>query len=160
MLAGRLGLDTRVTCLGHIQRGGRPCAYDRIMPTLQGVEAVNALLQATPDTPSYMIGVRENKITRVPLMEAVAMVNLQVCCSSHDVKLTSSSQTHSVTEAIEAKDFEKAMSLRDPEFEEALDGFFATSVYQPEPRLPHHQRMRIAIMQYVLSSRSLSILAI
>lgn len=43
-------------------------------PTLQGVEAVNALLEATPDTPSYMIGVRENKITRVPLMDAVAMV--------------------------------------------------------------------------------------
>jgi len=41
---------------------------------LQGVEAVEALLAATPETPSYMIGVRENKITRVPLMEAVAMV--------------------------------------------------------------------------------------
>lgn len=45
-----------------------------LQPTLQGVEAVEALLEATPDTPSYMIGVRENKITRVPLVEAVAMV--------------------------------------------------------------------------------------
>ena len=75
VLANRLGLDTRVTCLGHTQRGGRPCAYDRIMPTLQGVEAVNALLESTPETPSYMIGVRENKITRVPLVDAVAMVS-------------------------------------------------------------------------------------
>ena len=41
------------------------------------MEAVKALLEATPDTPSYMIGVRENKITRVPLMEAVAMVLVQ-----------------------------------------------------------------------------------
>ena len=97
VLADRLGLDTRVTTLGHTQRGGRPCAFDRIMvclpravlynahrsvttslpgaqPTLQGLDAVDALLEATPQTPSYMIGVRENKIHRVPLMEAVAMV--------------------------------------------------------------------------------------
>ena len=41
------------------------------------------------------------------------------------------------------------MSLRDPEFVEALEGFYATSVYEAEPKLPHNQRMRIAIMQYV-----------
>lgn len=35
---------------------------------------MEALLEATPETPSYMIGVRENKITRVPLMDAVKMV--------------------------------------------------------------------------------------
>ena len=49
---------------------------ENIKPTLQGVEAVDALLEANPETPSYMIGVQENKITRVPLMEAVAMVCL------------------------------------------------------------------------------------
>ena len=42
---------------------------------MQGVEAVEALLEANPNTPSYMIGIQENKITRVPLMEAVAMVS-------------------------------------------------------------------------------------
>lgn len=31
VLTDRLGLDTRVTTLGHTQRGGRPCAYDRVM---------------------------------------------------------------------------------------------------------------------------------
>ncbi|EJF64928.1 6-phosphofructokinase [Dichomitus squalens LYAD-421 SS1] len=127
ILSERLGLDTRVTTLGHTQRGGRPCAIDRILPTLQGVEAVEALLKATPETPSYMIGVRENKITRVPLMDAVKM-------------------TREVADAINEKDFERAMSLRDPEFRETLDGFFATSVLESEPRLPHHLRMRIAIM--------------
>lgn len=74
ILVDRLGLDTRVTTLGHTQRGGKPCAYDRILPTLQGVEAVEALLSATPETPSYMIGTQENKITKVPLLEAVAQV--------------------------------------------------------------------------------------
>jgi 6-phosphofructokinase 1 len=75
VLVDRLGLDTRVTTLGHTQRGGKPCAYDRILPTLQGVEAVEALLSATPETPSYMIGTQENKITKVPLLEAVAQVS-------------------------------------------------------------------------------------
>lgn len=31
VLSEKLGLDTRVTTLGHTQRGGRPCAFDRIM---------------------------------------------------------------------------------------------------------------------------------
>ncbi|KAG1771003.1 phosphofructokinase domain-containing protein [Suillus occidentalis] len=127
ILTERVGLDTRVTTLGHTQRGGRPCAFDRILPTLQGEEAVKALLEATPDTPSYMIGVRENKITRVPLMEAVAM-------------------TRAVADAIGAKDFEKAMSMRDPEFYQGLEGFFATSTLFKEKQLPHCRRMRVAIM--------------
>jgi 6-phosphofructokinase 1 len=91
ILAERLGLDTRVTTLGHTQRGGRPCAYDRILVssldgrhailltianqgTLQGVDAVNCLLDATPETPSYMIGICENKITKIPLVQAVKQV--------------------------------------------------------------------------------------
>ncbi|KAI0331879.1 6-phosphofructokinase [Cubamyces sp. BRFM 1775] len=127
VLSERLGLDTRVTTLGHTQRGGKPCAMDRILPTLQGVEAVEALLESTPDTPSYMIGVRENKITRVPLMDAVKM-------------------TREVAQAISEKDFPKAMSLRDPEFCESLEGFYATAVLETEPKLPHHLRMRVAIM--------------
>lgn len=40
---------------------------------------MEALLEATPETPSYMIGVRENKITRVPLMDAVKMVGFPCC---------------------------------------------------------------------------------
>jgi len=44
-------------------------------PTLQGVEAVEAILESTPGTPSYMIGIQENKIIRVPLMEAVEKVH-------------------------------------------------------------------------------------
>lgn len=41
---------------------------------MQGVEAVTVLLEATPDTPSYMIGMHENKIIRVPLVDAVQQV--------------------------------------------------------------------------------------
>ncbi|KAJ7773224.1 phosphofructokinase domain-containing protein [Mycena metata] len=127
ILTDRLGLDTRVTTLGHTQRGGRPCAMDRILPTLQGIKAVEALLEANPETPSYMIGIQENKITMVPLIEAVAM-------------------TKAVTAAIEERDFEKAMQLRDPEFRESLEGFIATSTLSSAKKLPVEKRMRIAIM--------------
>jgi 6-phosphofructokinase 1 len=42
--------------------------------TLQGAEAVEAVLTATPDKPSPVIGIKENKITSEPLMEAVKQV--------------------------------------------------------------------------------------
>ncbi|KAG7451133.1 6-phosphofructokinase [Guyanagaster necrorhizus] len=127
VLSERLGLDTRVTTLGHTQRGGKPCAMDRILPALQALEAIDALLEATPATPSYMIGMQENKISRVPLVEAVTM-------------------TKAVAKSIADKDFETAMSLRDPEFRESLEGFHAVSVLDDEKRLPPAQRMRVAIL--------------
>ncbi|KAF8638283.1 hypothetical protein AX17_002303 [Amanita inopinata Kibby_2008] len=127
VLTDRLGLDTRVTTLGHTQRGGRPCAVDRIVPTLQGLEAVKALLEATPDTPSYMIGLAENKIIRVPLVEAVA-------------------KTRSIAKAIAEKDFDLAMELRGHEFVESLDHFVASSTCSQEKRLPENKRMRLGIM--------------
>ena len=40
------------------------------------MDAVDALLNATPDTPSYMIGMQENRVRRVPLVQAVKMVPL------------------------------------------------------------------------------------
>ena len=130
ILTKDLGLDTRVTTLGHTQRGGRPCASDRVLATLQGVEAVEALLSAKPGDPSPVIGIEENKITRRPLMEAVAMTN-------------------EVNAAIEGKDFKKALSLRDHEFDECLNAFKATTRLNDDLLLPEKQRMRIAIIQCV-----------
>ncbi|GAA5953091.1 hypothetical protein JCM3765_007405 [Sporobolomyces pararoseus] len=127
VLTNRLGLDTRVTTLGHTQRGGNPAAYDRILATLQGAEAVEAVLTSTPETPSPVIGIAENKITRQPLMEAVA-------------------KTQEVAKAIEAMDFNRALSLRDPEFEDCLHAFRATTRLNTEYRVPEAERMRIGII--------------
>ncbi|RXK34722.1 6-phosphofructokinase [Tremella mesenterica] len=127
ILVDRLGLDTRVTTLGHTQRGGKPCAFDRILPTLQGVNAVQALLDATPETPSYMIGIRENKITQVPLLEAVA-------------------QTQAVAAAIDSRDFDKAMSFRDSEFREMLQAFKISSSLAASSQVPENKRLRIGII--------------
>ncbi|KAI5992104.1 phosphofructokinase-domain-containing protein [Pisolithus albus] len=125
-----LGLDSRSTTLRRIQRSRRPCAFHRIrligsLPCK--VEAVKAVLEAMPDTPSYMIGVRENKLTRVPLMEAMEMMR-------------------AVADAIADKDFAKAMSLRDPEFLQSLEGFMTTSLLYKEKALSEDKRMRVAIM--------------
>nr|XP_019047124.1 6-phosphofructokinase [Kwoniella bestiolae CBS 10118]OCF26054.1 6-phosphofructokinase [Kwoniella bestiolae CBS 10118] len=127
ILVDRLGLDTRVTTLGHTQRGGRPCAYDRILPTLQGVQAVQALLEATPETPSYMIGTQENKITRVPLLEAVA-------------------ETQAVAKCIENRNFAEAMSHRDSEFREMLQAFQISSSLAVNEEAPKDKRLRIGIV--------------
>ncbi|KAK5064368.1 hypothetical protein LTR84_000201 [Exophiala bonariae] len=128
LLSDRLKLDTRVTVLGHTQRGGTACSFDRWLSTLQGVEAVNAVLEATPETPTPVITIRENKIERSNLMEAVAL-------------------TKSVTAAIKAKDFDKAMELRDVEFKEYYTSYMiTTSTDHPKLRLPEEQRLRVAIV--------------
>jgi 6-phosphofructokinase 1 len=128
VLTNRLGLDTRVTTLGHTQKGGPPCAFDRIFTALQGAEAVEALLEAQPGTPTYMIGLRENKITRAPLMDAVEM-------------------TRAVSEAMKACDFDQALELRGSEFKETLDDFHATSMLAvKEAWLPEDKRIRVGIV--------------
>ena len=60
--------DVRVTILGHLQRGGRPSARDRIIASRMGVGAVEALIQGQRN---IMVGVRNNEVVYVPLSEAI-----------------------------------------------------------------------------------------
>ncbi len=71
-IAERFGEAPRITILGHVQRGGTPSAYDRWMSTLLGYGAAQELLSADPAAPANIIGVRNNRLTRIPLVEAVA----------------------------------------------------------------------------------------
>jgi 6-phosphofructokinase 1 len=75
-----------------------------------------------------MIGISENKITKIPLLEAVA-------------------QTKKVADAIEAMDFDLAMSYRDSEFTDMLTAFQVSSSLAASERLPDSKRLRIAIVQ-------------
>uniref|UniRef100_A0A9J8B3E5 6-phosphofructokinase type B n=1 Tax=Cyprinus carpio carpio TaxID=630221 RepID=A0A9J8B3E5_CYPCA len=75
LVVQRLGYDTRVTVLGHVQRGGTPSAFDRVLSSKMGVEAVVALLEATPETSACVIGLSGNQAMRLPLMECVNMVS-------------------------------------------------------------------------------------
>ena len=67
----RMEEEVRVTILGHVQRGGAPSAYDRLMGTLLGHAAVHDLMEAGPESTPQLVGVRHNRITRRPLAECV-----------------------------------------------------------------------------------------
>ncbi len=60
--------DVRVTILGHLQRGGTPSAYDRILASRLGVAAVEALKEGQRNV---MIGVKNDQIVYVPIGRAV-----------------------------------------------------------------------------------------
>ncbi len=60
--------DTRVTILGHIQRGGTPSSFDRVTASRMGVSAIEALLD---DQKSIMIGLVNKDITHVPFNQAL-----------------------------------------------------------------------------------------
>ncbi|PWA30890.1 hypothetical protein CCH79_00010731 [Gambusia affinis] len=97
LVTERLGFDTRTTILGHVQRGGTPSAFDRVLGSRMGVEAVMALLEATPDTPACVVSLSGNQAVRLPLMECV--------------------QTKDVTAAMASGRFEDAVKLRGKSFE-------------------------------------------
>ena len=65
----RTGFETRVTILGHIQRGGTPTAFDRVLATRFGVAAIDAVHDGAF---GQMVALRSGEIVRVPLAEAVA----------------------------------------------------------------------------------------
>jgi phosphofructokinase-like protein len=67
-IESRTGFETRVTILGHVQRGGTPTAYDRVLATRFGIAAIDAVAAGAFD---QMVALRGNHIVRVPLVEAV-----------------------------------------------------------------------------------------
>lgn len=60
--------DVRVTILGHIQRGGSPTAYDRILASRMGVSAIDALLE---EQRNIMVGIVNDEIVYVPFSKAI-----------------------------------------------------------------------------------------
>jgi ATP-dependent phosphofructokinase / diphosphate-dependent phosphofructokinase len=68
-LQRRTGFDTRVTILGHVQRGGTPTAYDRVLATRYGVAAIDL---AAKRAWGQMVALRGRDIVPVPLDHAVA----------------------------------------------------------------------------------------
>ncbi|HMN11789.1 MAG TPA: 6-phosphofructokinase [Bellilinea sp.] len=65
----RLGFDLRVTILGHVQRGGNPQAYDRILASRLGAAAADALFEGNN---GVLMGMIRGKITATPLEEVVS----------------------------------------------------------------------------------------
>jgi ATP-dependent phosphofructokinase / diphosphate-dependent phosphofructokinase len=72
-IEGRTGYETRVTILGHIQRGGTPTAFDRVLATRFGVAAIDAVHDGAF---GQMVALRAGSIVRVPLEEATGELKL------------------------------------------------------------------------------------
>lgn len=60
-----------MTVLGHVQRGGNPSAFDRLLGCRMGAEAVLALMEMTPQSEPCVVSIDGNVIVRVPLMQCV-----------------------------------------------------------------------------------------
>lgn len=60
--------DVRVSILGHLQRGGSPSAYDRILASRLGTGAIEALLEGQRNV---LIGIRNNQVVYIPFAEAI-----------------------------------------------------------------------------------------
>jgi len=69
LIEKKTGFETRVTVLGHIQRGGSPSAFDRILGTRFGIKAVELVMRGKF---GYMASLRGNKIVEVPLEKATS----------------------------------------------------------------------------------------
>ncbi|XP_036438291.1 ATP-dependent 6-phosphofructokinase, platelet type isoform X5 [Colossoma macropomum] len=117
LVVRHLGFDTRVTILGHVQRGGTPSAFDRILASRMGVEAVLALLETTANTAACVVSLCGNQAVRLPLMECVQM-------------------TQEVQKAMDEKKFEEAVRLRGRSFENNLRTYKLLAHRKPESELP------------------------
>lgn len=68
LIEERTGIETRATVLGHVQRGGSPTAFDRVLATRTGLAGADAILRGEWGT---MAALRGDRIEMVPLRDAV-----------------------------------------------------------------------------------------
>ncbi|BFZ21148.1 hypothetical protein BsWGS_24186 [Bradybaena similaris] len=120
VLSEVMKIDTRVTVLGHVQRGGSPSAFDRILGSRMGAEAILALMDATPETPACVISIEGNSTVRVPLMECVE-------------------RTKEVQIAMDKRNFDEAVRLRGKSFQNNLNTYRLLSKLRP----PSHTKPAI-----------------
>ncbi|CAF3500667.1 unnamed protein product [Rotaria socialis] len=113
LISTRLKYDTRITILGHVQRGGSPSAFDRLLATRMGTEAVLALMEATPTSQPVVIALSGNQTVRVPLMHCVE-------------------KTLAVAEAMSERRFKEAQELRGRSFKGNLETYIRLSKLRPK----------------------------
>lgn len=127
VLEKKVGEDTRITVLGHVQRGGSPTAFDRNLSTLLGAAAVETLLTPAYQNTPHVIGMRNNRITQTPLRECLRV-------------------THEANEAIQNRDFEKAMQLRGRSFSQSFRTVRTLVRALPHDPVPGQHHLRLAVM--------------
>lgn len=104
VIVDQLGFDTRITVLGHVQRGGSPSGFDRLLGCRMGAEAVLALMEATPETEPCVISLDGNQAVRVPLMGCVL-------------------KTQAVARAMKDRNWDQAVQMRGRSFARNLETY-------------------------------------
>ena len=127
VLEAGLGESVRLTVLGHVQRGGAPSAFDRNLGTIMGHGAIEALVSGAADHESQVIGMRGNRVVRIPLTECV-------------------SKSREINTLLEARDYARALELRGRSFTAALGTLQTLLRALPHPPRPGQRRLRLAIM--------------
>lgn len=127
LLETELGEDTRITTLGHVQRGGAPSAFDRYLATQLGHAAVERLLTEDPHAPAQLVGLRGNRVVTADLMDCIE-------------------QTHAVAERIATHDYDGAMLLRGGSFRQSHQILQTVQQAAARPTRPGRRRFRLAIM--------------
>ncbi|MEM9773483.1 MAG: 6-phosphofructokinase [Chloroflexota bacterium] len=127
VLEDKLQEDARVTILGHVQRGGSPSAFDRNLGTLQGEDAVDALIEANGAKLSVLIGLVANRMVRTDLRSCI-----EKCEAIH--------------EALKNVDFDTAMKLRGPGFIEAFATLRTLVRATPHEHPVNSKRLKIGIL--------------
>jgi 6-phosphofructokinase 1 len=123
ILKTRAGLEARMTVLGHVQRGGSPSAFDRILASRLGQSAVEYL--AGEDCTPVMIGLIHNQPRATPLTDVVA-------------------KSHAINTQMDQGNFQQALELRGRSFLDSLSLF--KTLARAEPKQELLARGRIAIM--------------
>jgi ATP-dependent phosphofructokinase / diphosphate-dependent phosphofructokinase len=72
-IEARTGFESRQTVLGHVQRGGTPTAFDRVLATRFGLHAIDAMHDGDS---GVMVALRGTEIERVPLTQATSELKL------------------------------------------------------------------------------------
>jgi 6-phosphofructokinase 1 len=126
VLEERLGEDTRVTILGHVQRGGAPSAFDRYLGTVLGHAAVRQLLES-PDGEPQLIGIRGHQVRSSPLLECVAA-------------------TRSIAGVIAERDTDTAMQMRGGSFRYSHGLLQTLTRARPRRPAPDQRTLRLAVL--------------
>ncbi|XP_065652484.1 ATP-dependent 6-phosphofructokinase, muscle type isoform X2 [Hydra vulgaris] len=102
LLTNSLKLDTRVTILGHVQRGGRPSAFDRILASRLGCEAALSIIEANVASEPMVMCLEGSQIIARPLHQCVEWCN-------------------EIKAAYNEKNFKKVVELRGSSFQTSLE---------------------------------------
>lgn len=119
--------DTRITILGHVQRGGAPSVFDRNLGTLLGHAAIEHLTKVEPEDEPQLVGIRGNRVVSSSLMDCV-------------------DRTQAIAKFAKEHQYEKMLELRGGSFASVYEILHVLLQAGPKPPDEIKKKLRIAVM--------------